>query len=76
MCSILGKLNQDSSAWGGALKPRQTRPQRALQKNFKKIKKKLATALAAHLKPDAQGQMGPSSVQKKMKKKLVRLQKV
>jgi hypothetical protein len=40
------------------------------------LKKKLATTLAVHLKPDAQRQMGPSGVQKKIKKKLVRLQKV
>jgi hypothetical protein len=38
---------------------------KAAQKTEKILKKKLATTLAVHLKPDAQGQMGPSSVQKK-----------
>jgi hypothetical protein len=42
---------------------------KAAQKNLKKIKKKLATALAAHLKPDAQGQMGAFKRSKKFEKK-------
>jgi hypothetical protein len=44
---------------------RKTRPQKPLKKNLKKFKKKLATTLAVHLKPDAQGQIGAFKRSKK-----------
>jgi hypothetical protein len=69
-------LFTDSSQIRGALKPRQTRPQKPEKKDEKKLKKKLATAVAIGLDRALQGQMGLSSVQKKMKKKLVRIQEV
>jgi len=49
---------------------------KAAQKKFKKFEKKLATSVGIRLDRGAGRQMGLSSVQKKMKKKLVRLQKV
>ncbi|PYL06165.1 MAG: hypothetical protein DME33_14450 [Verrucomicrobia bacterium] len=48
----------------------------AAQKNLKKFKKKLATALALQLEGKLARLTGLPSVQKKFKKKLVRLQKV
>jgi hypothetical protein len=60
----------------GALKPRQTRLQKPLKKSEKIFKKKLATTVAIGLDRALQGQMGLSSVQKKKKKKLVRIQEV
>jgi hypothetical protein len=46
------------------------------KKSEKIFKKKLATTVAIGLDRALQGQMGLSSVQKKMKKKLVRIQEV
>jgi len=65
-----------SSQIRGALKPRAKAPAKAAQKKFKKFEKKLATAVGIRLDRALGDKWGLSSVQKKMKKKLVRLQKV
>jgi len=49
---------------------------KAAQKKFKKFEKKLATAVGIRLDRALGDKWGLSSVQKKMKKKLVRIQKV
>jgi hypothetical protein len=79
----LGKLNQEfeRSVWRGPIAPivipeghgMVNTAAKAAQKNFKIFKKKLASASAHDLDRMLSGQRGPSSVQKKMKKKLVRL---